>query len=130
MQFQYLDGKKSWAVNKRGQSLLASFWPERPQYNDYLGSFACVWFSPPFAEFLQNCGNALNEEETHIMFDGAPAHHNAEPPAHHNAEPPADHVHLRMLPPYSPFLNIVEQAISALKSAVKNISPPQIHLQM
>ena len=36
-----------------------------------------------------------------------------------------------MLPPYSPFLNIVEQAISALKAAIKadissNISRPDI----
>ena len=62
-------------------------------------------------------------KETHIIFDGAPAHR--------NAEPPADHVDLRMLPPYSPFLNIVEQAIRALKSAIKNdISRPQIQLEM
>ena len=73
-----------------------------------------------FSEF---CADALNEDETHIIFDGTPAHR--------NAEPPADHVHLRMLPPYSPFPNIVEQAISALKSAIKNdISRPQIQLEM
>jgi hypothetical protein len=36
-----------------------------------------------------------------------------------------------MLPPYSPFRNIVEQAISALKSGIKNdISQPQIQLEM
>ena len=36
-----------------------------------------------------------------------------------------------MLPPYSPFLNIVENAISALKAAIKNdISRPEIQLEM
>ena len=76
-----------------------------------------------FAEFLQHCANALNGEETHIIFDRAPAYR--------NAEPLADHVHLRMPPPHSPFLNIVEQAIRALKSAIKNdISRPQIQLDM
>ena len=36
-----------------------------------------------------------------------------------------------MLPPYSPFLNIVEQAISTLKAALKaDISQPAIHIQL
>ena len=36
-----------------------------------------------------------------------------------------------MFPPYSPFLNIVEQAISALKAAIKaDISQPGIQNQM
>ena len=52
-------------------------------------------------------------------------------PGHRNAESPADHIHLHMLPPYSPFLNIVEQAISALKAAIKNdISRPEIQQEM
>ena len=38
---------------------------------------------------------------------------------------------LRKLPPYSPFLNIVEQAVSALKAAIKvDISCPEIQVQM
>ena len=38
---------------------------------------------------------------------------------------------LRKLPPYSPFLNIVEQAVSALKAAIKaDISRPEIQVQM
>ena len=36
-----------------------------------------------------------------------------------------------MLPPYSPFLNIVEQVISFLKMAIKtDISRPEIQAQM
>ena len=46
-----------------------------------------------------------------LIYDGAPAHRNRAIPAA-NAE-------LEMLPPYSPFLNIVEQAISSLKAAIK-----------
>ena len=35
------------------------------------------------------------------------------------------------MPPYSPFLNIVEQAVSALKAPVKaDISRPEIQVQM
>lgn len=76
-----------------------------------------------FAQFLHDCAANLNEEVTHIIYDGAPAHR--------NAEPPADHINLRMLPPYSPFLNIVEQAISTLKAAIKNdIARPQIQREM
>ena len=37
----------------------------------------------------------------------------------------------RNVPPYSPFLNIVEQAVSALKPAIKaDISRPEIQVQM
>jgi len=37
---------------------------------------------------------------------------------------------LKMLPPYSPFLNIVEQAISCLKAAIKaDISRLEIQRQ-
>ena len=38
---------------------------------------------------------------------------------------------LKMLPPYSPFLNIVEQAISALKAAMKaDHSRPEVQERM
>ena len=38
-----------------------------------------------------------------------------------------ENIEIKMLPPYSPFLNIVEQAISALKAAIKaDISRPVI----
>ena len=60
---------------------------------------------------------------TWSLFDGAPAHRNSAIPGP-NSE-------LTKLPPYSPFLNIVEQAVSALKAAIKaDISRPEIQVQM
>ena len=46
-----------------------------------------------------------------FIYDGAPAHNNPAIPGP-NSE-------LKKLPPYSPFLNIVEQAISALKADIR-----------
>ena len=44
---------------------------------------------------------------------------------------PGPNTELKKLPPYSPFLNIVEQAISFLKEAIKaDISRPEIQEQM
>ena len=52
-----------------------------------------------------------------FIYDGAPAHR--------SAVQPGPNTKLKMLPPSSPFLNIVEQAISALKAAIKaDISQP------
>ena len=63
------------------------------------------------------------DEHVIFIYDGAPAHRN---PA--IAGPNSE---LRKLPPYSPFLNIVEQAVSALKAAIKaDISHPEIQVQM
>ena len=65
------------------------------------------------------------DPDKHVIFiyDGAPAHRNPAIPGP-NSE-------LRKLPPYSPFLNIVEQAVSALKAAIKaDISRPEIQVQM
>ena len=57
-------------------------------------------------------------EHVIFIYDGAPAHNNPAIPGP-NSE-------LKKLPPYSPFLNIVEQAISALKAAIKaDISRPE-----
>ena len=64
-----------------------------------------------FQAFLQECAENLPENETTIIFDGAPPHR--------PAQTPAEHIELRILPPYSLFLNIVENAISALKAAIK-----------
>lgn len=77
-----------------------------------------------FADFLtQTRLNADPEEEVVFIYDGAPAHN--DPPI------PAPNTELRKLPPYSPFLNIVEQAISALKAGVKaDISRPDIQRMM
>ena len=52
-------------------------------------------------------------------------------PAHNNPAIPGPNTELKKLPPYSPFLNIVEQAISSLKAAIKaDISRPEIQEQM
>ena len=57
-----------------------------------------------FGDFLtQTRLNLDPDEEVIFKYDGAPAHNN--PPV------PAPNTELRKLPPYSPFLNIVEQAI-------------------
>ena len=54
-----------------------------------------------------------------------------EAPAHRNPVIPAPNTDLKMFPPYSPFLNIVEQAISCLKAAIKaDISRPKIQRRM
>lgn len=77
-----------------------------------------------FDDFLAQTRLNLDPDE-HLIFiyDGAPAHRNPAIPGP-NSE-------LRKLPPYSPFPNIVEQAISALKAAIKaDISRPEIQVQM
>ena len=77
-----------------------------------------------FNDFLSQARLTLNPNE-HVIFiyDGAPAHNNPAIPGP-NSE-------LKKLPPYSPFLNIVEQAISALKAAIKaDISRPEQQEQM
>ena len=58
-----------------------------------------------------------------FIYDGAPAHYN---PA--ILDPNSE---IKNLPPYSPFLDIVEQAISAVKATIKaEISRPEQHEQM
>ena len=77
-----------------------------------------------FDDFLAQTSLTLDPDE-HVIFvyDGAPAHNN---PAI-----PGPITELKKLPPYSPFLNIVEQAISALKATIKaDISRPEIQEQM
>ena len=65
-----------------------------------------------FTEFLEQTSENLDENEIHyLIFDGAPAHR--------RPEEPSENVHVNILPPYSPFLNIVEQAISCLKANIK-----------
>jgi hypothetical protein len=77
-----------------------------------------------FTEFLNNTALHLNDEETHyLIYDGAPAHR--------GAADPTDDNHVKMLPPYSPFLNPVEQAISCIKANIKaDISRPRMQLRM
>ena len=58
-----------------------------------------------------------------MIYDGAPAHR--------NADNPAANTELKMLPAYSPLFNIVEQAVSALKAAIKTeISRPAVQQQL
>ena len=79
---------------------------------------------PRFDDFLPQTRLNLDPDE-HVIFicDGAPAHRNPAIPGL-NSE-------LRKLPPYSPFLNIVEQAVSALKAAIKaDMSRSEIQVQM
>ena len=73
-----------------------------------------------FTEFLTGTATHLDENETHyLIFNGAPAHR--------RPEQPRDNANLRILPPYSLFLNIVEQAISCLKASIKAyISRPAV----
>ena len=77
-----------------------------------------------FDNFLTQARTNLDPEESVIfVYDGAPAHR--------NPTVPALNTELKMLPPYSPFLNIVEQAISCLTAAIKaDISRPEIQRRM
>ena len=75
-----------------------------------------------FQAFLQECAENLPENEIYFRWrtTSSPA-----------AQTPTEHIELRILPPYSPFLNIVENAISALKAAIKgDISRPMVQQQM
>ena len=40
-------------------------------------------------------------------------------PDHHSSADPGQNTEIKKLPPYSPFLNILEQSMSALKAAIK-----------
>ena len=77
-----------------------------------------------FNNFLAQARTNLDPDESvTFVYDGAPAHR--------NPTIPAPNTELKMLPPYSPFLNIVEQAISSLKAAIKaDISRPEIQRLM
>ena len=77
-----------------------------------------------FNDFLTQTRQNLDpDDEVIFIYDGAPVHRN---PAI-----PAANTELEVLPAYSPFLNIVEQAISSLKAAIKgDISRPEIQVRM
>ena len=64
-----------------------------------------------FNEFLFQARQLNPEELVYMIYDGAPAHR--------NAVNPGANTELKMLPAYSPFLNIMEQAVSALKAVIK-----------
>ena len=77
-----------------------------------------------FNNFLTQARTNLDPDESVIfVYDGAPAHR--------NPSVAAPNTELKMLPPFSSFLNIVEQAISCLKAAMKaDISRPEIQKLM
>ena len=77
-----------------------------------------------FDNLLTQARTNLDPEESVIfLYDGAPAHR--------NPTVPALNTELKMLPPYSLFLNIVEQAITCLKAAIKaDLSRPEIQRLM
>ena len=66
-----------------------------------------------FNDLLGEVGRRVNpDNQTFLVFDNAPAYR--------NADCPRGRIKIKMLPPpHSPFLNIVEQAISALKAAIQ-----------
>ena len=75
-----------------------------------------------FSDVLFQTRLDLDPDEN-INYDGAPAHH--------SPVDPGQNTELKKLPPYSPFLNIVDQSISALKVAIKaDISRPEVQRQM
>ena len=77
-----------------------------------------------FNDFLGQARRQLNRDElVYLIYDGAPVHR--------NAVNPAANTELKILPAYSPFLNIVEQANSALKAAIKaDISSPAVQQEL
>ena len=77
-----------------------------------------------FADFLTQTRLHLDpDEQVAVIYDGAPAHHN---PGN-----PGSNTELKKWPPYSPFLNFVEQGISSLKAAIKaDISRSEIQREM
>ena len=89
-------------------------------HSAYLGGMKAVRFS----DFLVQARPNLEPDETVIfIYDGARAHN--------NPGDPGANTELEKLPAYSPFLNIVEQAISALKAAIKtDISRPGVQARM
>ena len=87
-------------------------------HSAYLGGMDAVWFGDLLVQARLN----LDPDETVIfIYDGTRACN--------NPGDPGANTKLEKLPAYSPFLNIVEQAISTLKAAIKtDISRPEVQL--
>ena len=77
-----------------------------------------------FDDFLAQARSNLDPDKSMtLVYDGAPAYR--------NPVIPAPNTELKTLSLYSPFLNIVEQAIGCLKAAIKaDISRPEIQRHM
>ena len=77
-----------------------------------------------FAGFLVEIGELLPESDIQILMDNAPAHRSAEDQVQYEHS-------VKRLPRYSPFLNIVELANSAVKAETKRrLSDPNIQRQI
>ena len=89
-------------------------------HSDYIGGIN----APRFNDFLAQTKQNLDlDEEVIFIYDDAPANR--------NSAIPVANTELEMLPAYSPSMNIVEQAISSLKAAIKgDVSRPEIQAQM
>lgn len=77
-----------------------------------------------FQDFVSELSALLDGQKCHFIHDNASPHRNVPPMANeeHNLKP---------LPRYSPFLNIAENAISALKAACKQqLSEPAMQARM
>ena len=91
-------------------------------HSAYVGGMNARRFNDFLAQTRQNLDP---EEEVIFIYDGAPAHRNPAIPANNTC------TELEMLPAYRPFLNIVEQAISSLKAAIKgDVTRPDIQARM
>ena len=77
-----------------------------------------------FVDFLTQTRLHLDpDEQVVFIYHGAPADHN---PGN-----PGPNTELKKVPPYGPFLNIVEQAISSLKAEIKaDINRPEMQREM
>jgi transposase len=77
-----------------------------------------------FHSFLSELSALLEGQKCHFIFDNATPHRDP-PPMHHEEHD------CQPLPRYSPFLNITENAISALKAAAKQrLTEPIVQAQM
>ena len=89
-------------------------------HSAYISQMNAPFFNAFLAQTRQNLDP---DEEVIFIYDSAPAHRN---PA-----VPVANTELEMLPAYSLFLNIEEQAISSLKAVIKgDISRPEIQTRM
>ena len=137
MRVQYMDGKKPWAsyyrigerayrqvLGQRGRNVTITMAVSPTavlvHYTAQVGGINAQLFN----DFLGQAQRQLNPDElVYLIYDGAPVHR--------NAVNPAANTELKILPAYSPFLNIVEQANSALKAAIKaDISSPAVQQEL
>ena len=89
-------------------------------HSAYVGGMNARHFNDFLAQTRQNLDP---DEEVIFIYDGAPAQR--------NTAIPATNTELEMPPAYSPFLNIVDQAISSLKAAIKgDVTRPDIQARM